>query len=464
MDKLWGGRFESEADKAALSFHSSLAFDKRLYQYDIMGSLAHAEMLGKQGIISDKDFKKINDGLKSILADIQSGKLAIAGDFEDIHSFIESTLIARIGEAGKRLHTARSRNDQVCLDMRMYVRDEITHMQVLITKLLKVFLDTAHAHTDTIMPGFTHLQKAQPITLAHHIMAYVSMFCRDLERLEDCYRRTNVMPLGSGALATTSYPIDRNFVAKKLNFDAITTNSLDAVSDRDFCIELVSALSICMMHLSRFCEELIIWSNDSFEYITISDGYATGSSIMPQKKNPDMAELVRGKSGRVFGHVMALLTTMKGLPLAYNKDMQEDKEATFDAIDTTKACLDIFTKMFASITFNKENMRVAAAGGYTNATDAADWLVKKGMPFREAHEVSGKLVLYAIGKKKKLEEITLSELKAISEIFDDSFYAEISIEACVKARSITGGPAKVAVMEAIKNAEQLIKHYTEKRG
>jgi argininosuccinate lyase len=455
--KLWGGRFSGKTDEQAGSFHSSIEFDRRLYKEDISGSMAHAEMLGRQGIIPKPDAEAIVKALKEIAADIESGALAIDPDAEDIHSFVESVLVSRIGDAGKKLHTGRSRNDQVALDMRIYVKEETGETRALLAKLLGALLETAKCHTLTIMPGFTHLQKAQPVTLAHHLLAYFRMFKRDYERLEDCFKRTDEMPLGSGALASTSYPLDREFVREKLGFSEISANSLDAVSDRDFCIEFVSCLSVIMMHLSRFCEELVLWSTDAFGFMEISDSYATGSSIMPQKKNPDMAELIRGKTGRVYGSLMALLAMMKSLPLAYNKDMQEDKEAVFDAADTVKSCLSVFTGMFKSAAFNKENMYKSAQGGYMNATDAADWLVKKGVPFRVAHEISGKLVLYAISKKAPLEELTLEELKAVSDVFDESVYKAISAEACVNARALPGGPAESAVLKAIENAEDFLR-------
>ena len=450
--KLWGGRFSAQTDEAAGSFHSSVLFDKRLYRQDIIGSIAHAEMLGKQGIIPKKDAEAIVKALDGILADIESGGLAIDEKAEDIHSYVETELISRIGDAGRRLHTGRSRNDQVALDMRMYVKEEIGLIHKSLINLLETLLETAKQHTKTIMPGFTHMQKAQPITLAHHFLAYFQMFARDYSRLDDCRKRTDEMPLGSGALAATTYPLDRDFVKEKLLFSDITANSLDAVSDRDFCIELLSCLSIIMMHLSRFCEELILWSTDAFGFIEISDAYATGSSIMPQKKNPDMAELIRGKTGRVYGNLMGILTMMKGLPLAYNKDMQEDKEAVFDAVDTVKACLFVFDGMIKSITFNTENMYQSALGGYTNATDAADWLVKKGVPFRDAHEIIGKLVLYAISKNKPIEKLALTELREISELFDETVLDAISAEACVETRNIPGGPAEKSVLKAIENA------------
>ncbi len=448
--KLWGGRFSGQTDEQAGSFHSSIAFDSRLFRQDIKGSIAHAQMLGKQGIIPRQDSEAIVNSLELILADIESGVLKIDMNAEDIHSFVESELVSRIGDPGRRLHTGRSRNDQVALDMRMYIKEEIDAAAALLKQLLDALLAAAKKHTASIMPGYTHLQKAQPVTLAHHLLAYAQMFKRDRERLKDCRERTDEMPLGSGALASTSYPLDREFVREKLGFAKISANSMDAVSDRDFCAEFVFCLSLIMTHLSRFCEELVLWSTDNFGFVEISDAYATGSSIMPQKKNPDMAELVRGKTGRVYGSLTCLLTVMKGLPLSYNKDMQEDKEAVFDAVDTVKACLSVFRGMFETITFNTENMYKSALCGYTNATDAADWLVKKGIPFREAHEITGRLVLYAIKKKARLEELTLDELKSVSPVFDETIYKAISVEACVNARNLPGGPAEEAVLRQIK--------------
>ena len=452
--KLWGGRFCEQTDEYANKFHSSVAFDKRLYKHDINGSIAYAEMLGQQGIITEADSALIVKNLKEILSEIENGVLIIDTTVEDIHTFIESQLISRIGDAGKRLHTGRSRNDQVALDMRMYVKEEIDEICALIVNLLEALLETAKNHAGTIMPGFTHLQKAQPITLAHHVMAYFQMFKRDYERLRDCRKRTDEMPLGSGALASTSYPLDRHFLKEKLGFANITANSLDAVSDRDFCIEFISCLSLVMTHLSRFCEELILWSTDAFDFIVISDAYATGSSIMPQKKNPDMAELIRGKTGRVYGSLMGLLTMMKGLPLSYNKDMQEDKEAVFDAVDTAKACLTVFCGMFKTLEYKTGNMYKSVLDGFSNATDAADWLVKKGLTFREAHEITGKLVLYAINKKARLDELSLDELKKESDIFDETFYEAISIEKCIDARSLPGGTSACAIADTIKNSER----------
>jgi len=459
--KLWGGRFNQSVDEAANSFNSSLSFDKRLFYYDIKGSIAHAKMLGKQDIIPKEDAEKIVKGLEKILLDIQNGTLKIEGDAEDIHSFIESELTKRIGEAGKKLHTARSRNDQVALDFTMFVRDTVTQTQEKLLVLLQVLTDTASSHRDTIMPGFTHLQKAQPITLAHHILAYVEMFIRDYTRLEDWFNRIN-SPLGSGALAGTVYPIDRKFVAEELGFIksygviGTTHNSLDAVSDRDFAVEFLSCASLIMMHLSRFCEEIILWANDAFSFIEIDDRYSTGSSIMPQKKNPDMAELIRGKTGRVYGSLIGTLTMLKGLPLAYNKDMQEDKEAVFDTADTVLACLDIFTKMFATLKFNSLNMLNSATGGYTNATDAADYLVKKGMPFREAHEVVGKMVLLAIDKKCNIQDLKITDIKKLSKIFDQDFYQAVKIQTSVSARNCIGGPAPEATAQHIECVKSFI--------
>ena len=455
--KLWGGRFAEGLNEAANAFHSSIGFDRRLYKQDITGSMAHAAMLGRQGIIPSDDAATMVDALKGILADIEAGALPIDAGAEDIHSFVEAELTARIGDAGRRLHTGRSRNDQVALDMRMYVKSEIDTLEKLLQALLDVLAGLAQKHATDIMPGYTHLQLAQPVTLAQHLMAYAAMFRRDSERLTDCRKRVDVMPLGSGALAGTPYPIDRRFVKDALGFAALTDNSMDAVSDRDFCIEFVSCMSMIMMHLSRFSEELVLWSNDAFGFIEISDAYSTGSSIMPQKKNPDMAELIRGKTGRVYGSLMGLLTMMKGLPLAYNKDMQEDKEAVFDAADTVRSCLSVFTGMLKTTAFNKDAMYKSALGGYTNATDAADWLVRKGVAFRDAHEIIGKLVQYAISRKSTLEDLSLSELKDISDIFDETIYQAISIKASVDARKIAGGPAEAAITAAIRQAEEFLR-------
>ncbi len=452
--KLWSGRFTKTTNSFTDHFHSSISFDKRLYKHDILGSIAHATMLYEQDIITEEDGKLICKTLDEILKDIEDGNVLFDMGAEDIHMNIEAILISRIGEVGKRLHTGRSRNDQVALDIRMYVKEEITEIQHSIFKLLTVLLDISKKHTNTFMPGYTHLQKAQPITFAHHILAYVEMLKRDYERLSDAYKRTNVMPLGSGALAATTYPLDRESVCKKLNFKNITLNSLDGVSDRDFCIELLSALSILMMHFSRFCEEIVLWASGEFKFIELDDSYSTGSSIMPQKKNPDMAELIRGKTGRVYGDLFGLLTVMKSLPLAYNKDMQEDKEGVFDAIDTVKMCIPILTDMLKTMTINKQAMYNSASGGFTNATDAADWLVKKGVAFRDAHEIVGRLVLYCINHNKALLNLSLQEYKEISEVFDESIYEAISLETCVNSRIVDGGPSETYIKKLISINEQ----------
>ena len=423
-----------------------------MYKQDIKGSIAHAKMLGKQGIIPKEDSEKIVAGLEEILKDIENGKIEFEIDAEDIHMNIEKILTERIGDAGKRLHTGRSRNDQVALDIRMYLMDETAEIEEMLLHALRTIVELAEQHTETIMPGYTHLQKAQPITFAHHLMAYFEMFKRDLSRLTDCRRRTNVMPLGSGALAGTTYPLDREFVAQELGFDAVTLNSLDGVSDRDFVIELASCLSLIMMHLSRFSEELILWSSHEFSFVEMDDAFSTGSSIMPQKKNPDVAELIRGKTGRVYGHLMGLLTTMKGIPLAYNKDMQEDKEPIFDAIDTVKLCLPVFCDMIATMTVKKDNMLRGSKGGFTNATDVADYLVKKGLPFREAHSVVGQMVFYAIEHDKALDDLSMDEFKEFSDIIEEDIYNAISMETCVNDRSVIGGPAKETVERAIRKA------------
>ena len=449
--KLWGGRFAKNTDKAVDDFNSSISFDSRMYQQDILGSTAHAEMLGKCGIIPEEDAVLICKTLNEILTDIEKGLIEFETDAEDIHMNVEKILISRIGDTGKRLHTGRSRNDQVALDIRMYLKHEITEIKQMLSELLHALTVIAESNLDTILPGYTHLQRAQPITLAHHMMAYFQMFRRDVERLQDCYKRTNIMPLGSGALAGTTYPLDRHMVAHKLGFDAITENSLDGVSDRDFVIELASCLSITMMHLSRLCEELVLWSSGEFSFIEMDDAYSTGSSIMPQKKNPDVAELVRGKTGRVYGSLISLLTVMKALPLAYNKDMQEDKEAIFDAVDTVKMCLPVFTKMTATMKFRKENMYKAAQGGFTNATDVADYLVKKGIPFRNAHEIIGKMVLYCIQNNKAIEMLTIEEFKSFSDKIEVDVYSEISLEKCVSGRKLPGGPAAESVVASIVN-------------
>lgn len=454
--KLWGGRFEKNTDRSVDDFNSSIRFDSRMYKQDITGSIAHAKMLGKCGIIPESDSALIQKTLKEILEDIEKGLVEFEIDAEDIHMNIEKILIQRIGDTGKRLHTGRSRNDQVALDIRMYLMEQIDEVKSMLVELEKVLLSTAENHTGTILPGYTHLQRAQPVTLAHHLMAYFQMFRRDIERLKDCYRRTNVMPLGSGALAGTTYPLDRYLVAEELGFDSITENSLDGVSDRDFAIELASCLSIVMMHLSRFSEEIILWSTFEFGFIELDDAYSTGSSIMPQKKNPDVAELVRGKSGRVYGGLFTLLTVMKSLPLAYNKDMQEDKEAIFDCIDTVKVCLPVFTRMIATMKVKADNMYKAAQGGFTNATDIADYLVKKGIPFRSAHEIIGKMVLYCIEHQKAIDQLTMEEFKNFSEKIEEDVYGEISLEKCVSGRNLPGGPAAEAVLASISSARKYI--------
>lgn len=454
--KLWGGRFTKSTDSFTDHFHSSISFDQRMYKEDITGSIAHAAMLGKQGVISMEDSELLQKTLKELLADIEAGKVEFDEKAEDIHMNIETLLIERIGDVGKRLHTGRSRNDQVALDIRMYNREQIKDIKALLLELIEALNTIAENNVNTIMPGYTHLQRAQPVTLAHHVLAYCEMFKRDVDRLGDTYRRTSAMPLGSGALAATTYPLDRQAVCDALGFDSITLDSMDGVSDRDFCIDLLSALSVIMMHLSRFCEEIILWSSHEFKFVELDDAYSTGSSIMPQKKNPDMAELIRGKTGRVYGHLMGMLTMMKGLPLAYNKDMQEDKEAVFDSIDTVKMCLPVFTNMIKTAVFNKTNMYKAAKGGFTNATDAADWLVKKGVPFRDAHAILGHLVLYCINNDKGLEDLTLDEFRAISPVFDESVYEAISVEKCVEARSIPGGPSPEYIKKLIEQNKEYI--------
>ena len=451
MAKLWGGRFSKATDTLVDDFNSSIRFDSRMYVQDIEGSMAHAEMLGRQGIIDKNDADLIVKTLAEIKKDIDDGKVEFLIDAEDIHMNIETILISRIGDVGKRLHTGRSRNDQVALDTRMYLRAQIDEIYALCEELKKTLLDIAENNLDTIMPGYTHLQKAQPITLAHHVMAYYEMLNRDCSRLMDCRKRLNVMPLGSGALAGTTYPLDREFVAEKLGFDGVTLNSLDGVSDRDFVCELAFDLSMIMTHLSRFSEEIILWSSNEFGFIDLDDAYSTGSSIMPQKKNPDVAELVRGKSGRVYGSLMGLLTMMKGIPLAYNKDMQEDKEQIFDAIDTVKMCLPVFSKMLATMKIKKDAMLQGAKGGFTNATDVADYLVKHGLPFRDAHAVVGRLVAYCIEKNTVIDALSLDELKGFSELIDEDIYAEISLETCVNQRKLVGGPAMDTMRKIIDN-------------
>ena len=451
---LWAGRFSKEIDETVNAFNSSIAFDARMYKHDIQGSIAHATMLGKCGIITEEDSKIIIKGLGEILEDIESGKLEFDPTAEDIHMFIEAELTKRYGDVGKRLHTSRSRNDQVALDLRLYLRDEIAEIREMVHKLCEVLISLAEKNTETVMPGYTHLQRAQPITFAHHLMAYVQMFLRDLGRLDDTAKRMNVCPLGSGALAGTTYHIDREMTAKLLGFDAPMANSLDGVSDRDYCIELANTLSIIMMHLSRFSEEVILWCSWEFKFIELDDAYATGSSIMPQKKNPDITELIRGKTARVYGDLNTLLTMMKGLPLAYNKDMQEDKEAIFDAVDTVKLCVKTFIPMMETLTVNAENMRAAAAKGFINATDCADYLVKKGMPFRDAYKISGTLVAECISKGLTLETLPLDEYKKMTELFDEDVYDAISLETCVKGRLSQGGPSPDAVKIQIELAKK----------
>lgn len=449
--ELWQGRFKKELDSKTNSFNSSISFDYRFFEQDITGSLAHTKMLAKQGIISKEDFSKIEIALNEILEDIKTGKLKINENAEDIHTFIEEELTKKIGTAGKKLHTARSRNDQVALDIRMYLKEEVVEIQELVKKLQKVMVEIAEKHLDTVMPGYTHLQRAQPITFAHYLMAYVEMLSRDIERLSENYSRINVMPLGSCALAGTTHNIDREYTAKLLGFDSITINSLDGVSDRDFLIELSFNISMIMMHLSRLSEEIILYSSWEFKFIELDDSFSTGSSIMPQKKNPDIAELVRGKTGRTYGDLFTLLTMMKGLPLAYNKDMQEDKEAIFDSIETVKICIDTFIPMLESMRILSKNMREAASKGFINATDCADYLVKKGMPFRDAYKVTGKLVSYCENNNKTLESLTLEEYKETNDLFEKDIYEEISLENCVKKRKVIGGPAPEIVKKHIKD-------------
>lgn len=445
MAQLWKGRFKKELAKETNDFNSSISFDCRMFEEDIKGSIAHATMLGAQGIIDQSESDKITAELFNILQDIKSGALEIDMNAEDIHTFVEGELTARLGQTGKRLHTARSRNDQVALDIRLTLRKEIEEIEEKVKGLISVICDKAEENKNTIMSGYTHLQRAQPITFAHHIMAYAAMLCRDLDRLRDVKRRMNVCPLGSGALAGTTYPLNREMTAELLGFDGVTLNSLDGVSDRDFCIELAGALSIIMVHLSRFSEEIIMWCSWEFKFVELDDAFSTGSSIMPQKKNPDIAELVRGKSGRVFGDLTTLLTVMKGIALAYNKDMQEDKEAIFDAVDTVKMCLTAFTPMIETMTVLKDNMRRAAAKGFINATDCADYLVGKGLPFRDAYKATGELVALCIDKGTTLEELPLEEYKKICDLFDDGIYTAINLEKCVNDRLVIGGPSKNSV-------------------
>ena len=447
--QLWGGRFTKETDKLVYNFNASISFDQKFYKQDMEGSIAHVKMLGKQGILTEKEMQDIVDCLKEILKEVEEGKLIITDEYEDIHSFVEAKLIDRLGDTGKKLHTGRSRNDQVALDMRLYTRQEVLHTDKLVKELLETILKIMEENTETIMPGFTHLQKAQPITLAHHMGAYFEMFRRDRLRLQDIFKRMNYCPLGSGALAGTTYPLDREYTAELLGFYGPTLNSMDGVSDRDYLIEFLSALSTIMMHLSRFSEEVIIWNSNEYQFVEIDDAYSTGSSIMPQKKNPDIAELVRGKTGRVYGALMSLLTTMKGIPLAYNKDMQEDKELSFDAMDTAKGCLALFNGMLATMKFNKEKMHDSANKGFTNATDAADYLVNHGVPFRDAHGIVGRIVLYCLDKKIAIDDMSLDELKAICPVFEEDIYEAISMETCVNKRLTVGAPGKDAMEKVI---------------
>lgn len=456
MKQLWGSGFSKELNKSTNDFNSSLSFDKRLYKYDIKGSIAHANMLFVQGILTNEEFNLIKNGLGEILDEIKNGQVDFDSDFEDIHTLIEKLLSQKIGAAGKKLHTARSRNDQVALDMRMYVKDEIQNIKSQIVSLLKVLLSMIKEHKETIMPGYTHLQRAQPITFSHHMSAYFEMFKRDYSRLEDAYKRVNILPLGAGALATSPYNIDRYKTAEILGFDDICLNSLDAVSDRDFIVETLSSLSLVMLHLSRFSEEIILWATKEFQFIQIDDSYATGSSIMPQKKNPDIAELIRGKTGRVYGALVSILTVMKALPLAYNKDMQEDKELFFDAVDTVKACLSILPQMLEAITVNKDKMLKACEDGFLNATDVADYLVQKNVPFRDAHEASGKAVKYCIENNLTLSEMQLDEYKKINNLFEDDLYSAIDIKSSLKSRKVIGGPSKEAIEKVILINEEWI--------
>lgn len=459
MAQLWGGRFQGKTDQLAWDFNASISFDKRLLEADVRGSRAHVTMLAKQGIITDEDKESIFKGLDSIMADVESGKLVITTEYEDVHSFIEANLIDRIGDAGKKMHTGRSRNDQVALDMRLYTRDKVKETQELIIDMLKTLLDLQKEHIDTYMPGFTHLQKAQPLTLAHHLGAYFEMFKRDSLRMKDIYKRMNYCPLGSGALAGTTYDLDREYTAKLLDFDGPTLNSMDSVADRDYLLEFMSALAIMQMHLSRFSEEVIIWNSNEYQFVTIDDAYSTGSSIMPQKKNPDIAELVRGKTGRIYGDLMSLLTTMKGIPLAYNKDMQEDKEVAFDAMDNALNCLILFTDMLRTLKFNKEVMQKSAMNGFTNATDAADYLVVKGVPFRDAHSVIGRIVLHCIDKGCAIDDLDIDTLKSFDEHFDNDIYDAISLKTCVEKRLTIGAPGISAMEKVIAVNEKFIEDY-----
>ena len=458
MAQLWGGRFTKQTDQLVFDFNASITFDKRLFHEDVTGSIVHATMLAKQGILTEEERKSIVEGLTGILEDVDDGTLAIDETQEDIHSFVEATLIDRIGDAGKKLHTGRSRNDQVALDMRLYTRARVAEIDGLLKKLLEAILDTMENNLDTYMPGFTHLQKAQPITLAHHYGAYFEMFKRDRQRLSDIYKRMNYCPLGAGALAGTTYPLDREYTARLLRFEGPTLNSIDSVADRDYLIEFLSALSTIMMHLSRFSEEIIIWNSNEYQFVELDDAHSTGSSIMPHKMNPDIAELVRGKTGRVYGALMALLTTMKGLPLAYNKDMQEDKEMAFDAMDTAADCITLFTGMIQTMKFRKDRMAKSAMNGFTNATDAADYLVGKGVPFRDAHGIIGRLVLYCIEKDTSIDALSLGELRSISDKFDEDIYDAISLKTCVEKRLTIGAPGEKMMKQVIQKNKEYLKN------
>lgn len=449
MAQLWGGRFTKETDQLVYNFNASISFDRKFFKQDIEGSIAHVVMLAKQGILTKEEKDAILKGLTGIRQDVEEGRLEITEEYEDIHSFVEANLIDRIGDAGKKLHTGRSRNDQVALDMRLYTRLEVLYVDELVKTLLETLLHIMEENLETYMPGFTHLQKAQPVTLAHHMGAYFEMFKRDRSRLRDIYRRMNYCPLGAGALAGTTYPLDRNYTASLLGFEGPTLNSMDSVSDRDYVIEFLSALCTIMMHLSRFCEEIIIWNSNEYRFVEIDDAYSTGSSIMPQKKNPDIAELVRGKTGRVYGALVSILTTMKGIPLAYNKDMQEDKELTFDAIDTVKGCLALFEGMIRTMKFRKDVMEKSAMMGFTNATDAADYLVGRGVPFRDAHGIIGKLVLYCLDKGCSIDDLSIEELKQISPVFEEDIYDAISLKTCVNKRLTIGAPGPEAMRKVI---------------
>ena len=464
MAQLWGGRFTKETDQLVYNFNASISFDQKFYKQDIEGSVAHVCMLGKQGILTKEEMQAIVKCLDEIRADVESGKLIITDEYEDIHSFVEANLIDRLGDVGKKLHTGRSRNDQVALDMRLYTRIQVLETDELLKDLLKVLLRLMKENTETIMPGFTHLQKAQPITLAHHMGAYFEMFKRDRMRLHDIFDRMNYCPLGSGALAGTTYPLDREYTAELMGFYGPTLNSMDGVSDRDYLIEFLAALSTIMMHLSRFSEEVIIWNSNEYQFVEIDDAYSTGSSIMPQKKNPDIAELVRGKTGRVYGALVSLLTTMKGIPLASNKDMQEDKELSFDAMDTAKGCIALFTGMLDTIRFNKDVMRKSANNGFTNATDAADYLVKNGVPFRDAHGIIGQIVLYCIDRNIAIDDMSLEELQKFSPVFKEDVYDAISMETCVNTRCTIGAPSRTSMEQVIALEEEYLKEEWEIPG